>query len=109
MSSTRSEKRQTTVTGASRRNFLVATGAGVAVAGVTAAVPTRRQNAASQQPIPMPTDTQPLVAHIGDPASGSISFLVGDREIVVHDIELVARLMVAARSAGGTGRVPQGA
>ena len=100
MSSTGSKERQTAVTGASRRNFLVATGAGAAVAGVTAAVPTRRPSAPVQQPVRMPAGAQSLVAHIGDPASGIISVLVGDREIVVHDADLVARLMVAA---GGTG------
>ena len=100
MSSTRSEKRQTAVTGASRRNFLVATGAGAAVAGVTAAVPTRRHGAAGQKPLRRPTDAQPLVAHVGDPAHGTVSLLVGDREVVVHDADLVARLMIAAGLGG---------
>jgi hypothetical protein len=38
----------------------------------------------------------PLVAHIRDAESGEISLLVGTREIVIRNTDLVARLVKAA-------------
>lgn len=38
----------------------------------------------------------PLVAHIRDAGSGEMSLLVGTRELVVRDPDLVARLVKAA-------------
>ena len=83
--------------GASRRSFLVASSAGVAVAGVAAALPVRQP--AADKPLQMPAGAQSLVAHVTDPVDGTISLLVGDREVIVHDVDLVARLMIAAGSA----------
>jgi hypothetical protein len=40
--------------------------------------------------------TGPLVAHIRDHTTGEISLLVGTKEVVYHDQELVMRLMQAA-------------
>jgi hypothetical protein len=39
----------------------------------------------------------PLVAYVRDVASGEVALLVGTREVVVRDPELVARLVRAAR------------
>jgi hypothetical protein len=44
-----------------------------------------------------PADAEPLVAHIGDPHSGVISLLVGEREVVVTDPDLVGRIARAAK------------
>ena len=83
--------------GASRRSFLVASSAGAAVAGVAAALPVRQP--AADKPLKMPAGAQSLVAHVTDPVDGTISLLVGDREVIVHDVDLVARLIIAAGSA----------
>ena len=85
--------------GASRRSFLVASSAGAAVAGVAAALPVRQP--ATDKPLKMPAGAQSLVAHVTDPVDGTISLFVGDREVIVHDVDLVTRLMIAAGSAVG--------
>lgn len=82
----------------SRRHFLALAGAGAATAGVaaaTAAIP-----AAGAAPVTLPADASGgLVAHVNDVATGEVSLLVGDDEVVVHDRELVARLARASRKA----------
>jgi hypothetical protein len=80
----------------SRRNFLVMSGAGAAVAGVAVALPVAA--VASEKALHLPENAQPLLVHIPDPTSGMLSLLVGEREIVVHDRDLVARI---AHAAGG--------
>ena len=80
-----------------RRNFLIASGAGAAAAGMVAAVP---GVAGAQTPNPapaaLPDNATALVAHVADPSSGTLSLLVGEREVLVHDRDLVARLARAA-------------
>jgi hypothetical protein len=80
-----------------RRNFLLATGAGAAAVGVAAALPgsAAGQPAAAERAT-LPAGAQPLLAHVADPRSGSLTLLVGEREVTVHDPELVARLTRAA-------------
>jgi hypothetical protein len=91
-----------TMSDATRRNFLIATGAGAAAAGVAAAIPASASASshwsATQKPLTKPADAEPLVAHISDPGTGELCLLVGDREVVVHDPDLVARLTHAAAS-----------
>jgi hypothetical protein len=83
-----------------RRNFLIATGAGAAAVGVASALPGSADGQpAGPQAASLPADAQPLVAHISDPSSGSLSLLVGEREVTVHDPDLVARLARLARAA----------
>jgi hypothetical protein len=72
-----------------RRTFLIASGAGAAAVGMAAATP---GVAAARTPATLPPDATDLVAHIADPSSGTLTLLVGEREIVVHDRDLVARL-----------------
>jgi hypothetical protein len=80
-----------------RRNFLIATGAGAAAVGVASALPgSAESQPATGKQAKLPADAQPLVAHISDPSSGSLSLLVGEREVIVHDPELVARIARAA-------------
>jgi anaerobic selenocysteine-containing dehydrogenase len=76
----------------SRRTFLKMAGAGAAAAGV-AAIATPAVAAVPDRAAP---DAPDLVAHISDPSTGEVSLLVGDREVVVHDHRLVARLTRAA-------------
>jgi hypothetical protein len=78
----------------SRRKFLEITGAGAAVAGAAVAAPsaafateTRRRESAA---------TEPVVAYIKDASSSEISLMVGEREVVVHDQDLVHRILNAA-------------
>ena len=77
----------------SRRKFLAATGAGVtagAVAGLSggaaAASAVRGENAA----------TEPVVAYVQDPTTGVLHLMVGEREVIVEDHDLVARILNAA-------------
>jgi hypothetical protein len=80
-----------------RRNFLIATGAGAAVAGMSATVPA---TAGARTPDPtsaaLPHDATDLMAHVADPSTGTLTVYVGEREVLVHDRELVARLARAA-------------
>jgi hypothetical protein len=76
-----------------RRRFLALAGAGAAAVGVgvTAAEP------AQAKPAKVPSGaTGPLVAYVTDVRSGAVSVMVGDREVVLHDRDLVARLARAA-------------
>jgi hypothetical protein len=81
----------------SRRNFLIASGAGAAAAGVVAAVPgVAGAQPPGSTPTALPHGATPLVAHVADPSSGTLTLFVGEREVLVHDRELVARLAHAA-------------
>ena len=84
-----------------RRNFLIASGTGAAAVGVVAAMPSiagARTSAPTPSDVPMTApDAAPLVAHISDPSSGTLSLLVGDDEVIVHDHDLVARITAAAK------------
>ncbi|GAB3652565.1 hypothetical protein GCM10027596_01860 [Nocardioides korecus] len=75
-----------------RRKFLAVTGAG-AVAGAVglaaspaSAAVTRRADSAQE----------PVVAYIEDHSSDELHLMVGEREVVVHDHDLVARILNAA-------------
>jgi hypothetical protein len=83
------------MTDATRRRFLIMAGAGAAAAGVAAVVPagTLAEGAAAAD---HPPAEGTLVAYVGDATDGTVSLLVGDREVVVHDRDLVARLARAA-------------
>lgn len=75
-----------------------ATVAGVAAAGVLAGAPHLTAHAAPALSVgERPAVQGPLVAHVRDIASGEVALMVGAREVVVHDHELVARLLKAAR------------
>jgi FlaG/FlaF family flagellin (archaellin) len=85
----------------SRRGFLAAVGAGAAgVAG--AAVLGGATSADAKTPTAQPATTvpadanEPLVAYVRDAHSGEVAVMVGEREVVVHDRELAARIARAA-------------
>ena len=84
-----------------RRNFLIASGTGAAAVGVAAALPgtASAQAARTSKPLSNARNAQALVAHVGDPSTGTLSLFVGDREVVLHDPDLVARLTRAAAGA----------
>lgn len=80
-----------------RRNFLIATGAGAAAVGVAGALPGPADAGSTKAaPATLPDGAEPLIAHVADPRTGSLSLLVGEREVTVHDPDLVARLARAA-------------
>ena len=77
----------------SRRKFLAAAGAGTAASavvtlsgGAAEAVTRHRHNAA----------TEPVVAYVQDPKVGVLRLMVGEREVIVEDHDLVARILNAA-------------
>ena len=83
-----------------RRNFLIVAGVGAAAATGAAVVATSA-GAAPAGPVAAPTAlpgtaSAPLVAYVQDIASGRVSVMVGESEVVVHDPDLVARIAVAA-------------
>ena len=77
----------------SRRKFLAATSAGVAGAAVVgisgggAEAATRRRADAADEPV---------VAYVPDHTSGVVHLMVGEREVIVDDKDLVARILNAA-------------
>jgi cell division ATPase FtsA len=78
----------------SRRGFLVLAGTGAAAAGITAVA-----SSAEARPARVTTPanaTGSLVAHVHDVHGDAVSLMVGEREVVVHDADLVARLARAA-------------
>lgn len=83
--------------GSTRRNFLIASGAAGVAAAVTTTAEASPLRGRAARPVQAPADAQPMVAHIGDPHSGVISLLVGEREVVVKDPDLVGRITRAAK------------
>jgi hypothetical protein len=79
---------------ATRRGFLVMTGAGAAAVATPGMV--------SESLAAANRSSGPLVAYVGDVRRTEVSIMVGEQEVVVHDAELVARLVRAAGR--GTGR-----
>jgi hypothetical protein len=77
-----------------RRKFLGMAGAGAAVAGAVSIAPSaafagetaRKKHSASE----------PVVAYVEDVESGELHLMVGEREVVVHDRDLVNRILNAA-------------
>jgi hypothetical protein len=79
----------------SRRKFLAVAGAGVAASTVAAtngsafAGETRRRADSAKEPV---------VAYVTDHRSSTLRLMVGEREVIVHDRDLVNRILNAARS-----------
>lgn len=85
----------------SRRGFIKRASAGAATVGALATLPTitpGRVSAHAAAPEHISAEhSGPIVAHIRNAASGEVSIYVGNREVVVHDPELVAKLVKAVR------------
>lgn len=75
----------------SRRNFMAAAGVGAA----TISTVTLTAGAAEAKPSGKRAK-EPVVVLIEDHTSSKVSLLVGDREVVVHDRDLVTRILNAA-------------
>ena len=77
----------------SRRKFLAAAGGGAAIgtvvglSGGTAQAATTRSKKAA---------TEPVVAYVQNPKAGVLHLMVGEREVIVEDHDLVARILNAA-------------
>ena len=75
-----------------RRGFLAIAGAGAAAVGVGAVAPS-----AGAAPARAPAGaTGPLIAYVSDMQGGEVTLMLGEREVVVHDRDLAARLARAA-------------
>jgi hypothetical protein len=77
----------------SRRKFLTASGVGAAAVPLTLATGTA--HAAPARPKPG-SAREPVLAVVSDHTSSELRLLVGEREVVVHDRDLVARILNAA-------------
>ena len=79
----------------SRRRFIGVTGAGAAAVSAAALVP--GPAFASQTHRRADSPTSPVVAYVSDVDSDEVTLMVDEREVVVHDRDLVHRLLNAAR------------
>jgi hypothetical protein len=83
----------------SRQRFLSHAAAGAAVAGAFAASPAISLARAAARPRPVANRAgvqEPLIAHVRDAARGEIAIMQGTHEVIVHDPDLVRRLLAAA-------------
>jgi hypothetical protein len=84
-----------------RRDLIKQTSAGAAALGALAALPglAEAQGApeAHAAGLALTDRNGPLVAYLRDVAGGEIGLLVGTREIIVRDPDLVQRLLKAAQ------------
>ena len=87
-----------------RRGFLGQTSAmGVATIGVLTAVPglaTAIPDITADAPevdLSAASLTEPIMAHVSDLANGEISLLVGTKEVIFRDPQLIVRLLNALK------------
>jgi len=81
----------------SRRKVLAATGAGVAAGTVGLTMgPAQGPAQAGEARRTSSSARESVVAYIEDHRSGTLRLLVGEREVVVHDRDLVTRILNAA-------------
>lgn len=76
----------------SRRKFLAAAGAGAAAGTVALSTDA---TAAGTRPRP-DAARETVVAYVKDPRSNELRLLVGEREVIVNDRDLVTRILNAA-------------
>ncbi|WP_299050415.1 hypothetical protein [uncultured Nocardioides sp.] len=79
----------------SRRGFIAAGGVGL---GAVAAVGAGAFTASASARPSADRARERVVAHVPDHAGDKVQLLVGEREVVVHDRDLVLRLLNAAGS-----------
>ncbi len=77
-----------------RRKFLAVTGAGAAAG--TVALTAGPVFAAGESRPSKDAATESVVAYIENHTSSELRLMLGDREVVVHDRDLVARILNAA-------------
>lgn len=78
----------------SRRKFLGVVGAGAAAAGAVTVVPSAAFAGQTQRKKDSASDS--VVAYVKDAGSSELTLMVGEREVVVHDRDLVNRILNAA-------------
>ncbi len=87
-----------------RRGFIGQTTASVATIGILATVPTLASTPemtdavtsdAAAVELSSTSFAEPLVAHVSDLASGEVTIMVGTREVILRDTDLVLRLLKA--------------
>ncbi|MGZ3610030.1 MAG: twin-arginine translocation signal domain-containing protein [Ktedonobacteraceae bacterium] len=87
-----------------RRGFIGQTTASVATIGILATVPTLASTPEMTDAVTSDTAAvelsstsfaEPLVAHVSDLASGEVTIMVGTREVILRDTDLVLRLLKA--------------
>ena len=90
----------------SRRTFFKHAGAAAAVAGGAAVVPmglgTSLAGAATVKDTPLAPEeelrnNEDLVVHVKNARTGELSLFVGQREVIIHDRTIAARLVRATR------------
>jgi hypothetical protein len=88
----------------SRRTFFKQAGAAAAIAGGAVVAPvglaTTLAGAAPEAPLKPEEDLrndEDLVAHVKDARTGEISLFIGNREVVIHEPKIAARLVRATR------------
>ena len=79
-----------------RRSFLVLAGTSAAAIGAGAGAGAASGSPAKRPKVPSGA-SGPLVAHVSDVRGDTVSLMVGEREVVVRDSDLVARLAQAAK------------
>ena len=83
-----------------RRSFLKQTSVSTATLGLLPSLPALAAIADSPQgttrEVPAAAFSGPIIVHVNDVATGEVALLVGAREIIFRDPQLVARLMKAA-------------
>jgi hypothetical protein len=79
---------------ASRRGFLVMTGAGAAAVATAGVVVIADKDSQDEGAVTLSGSGQ-MVAWIGDVSKPEITIMVGEREVVVNDAALVAKLVRA--------------
>lgn len=75
----------------SRRKFIAAAGAGAAATTVTLGTAGAASATTSKR-----SAKQPVMAVVDDHKGDTVTLLVGEREVVVHDRDLAARILNAA-------------
>ena len=79
----------------SRRAFLATTAVGAVGVGVAAVAPGAQAASTHRHEVPAHA-AGALVAHVADVQGDTVTLMVGEREVVVRDRDLVARLTRAA-------------
>lgn len=82
--------------GSTRRAFLRTAGLGAAAVGAAAAIPADPAAAAAPNASDVPPGKS-LIVHVKDAKAGTIELFMGDREVMVTDRALSARLFRAMR------------
>ena len=79
----------------SRRGFLATAAVGAVGVGAAAVAPSAHASTTHHRAVPVDA-AGPLVAHVADVHGDTVTLMVGEREVVVHDRDLVASLARAA-------------